>query len=124
MMLAACNETKAPPEPEQERAGVQKISAAEARGMMQELQAFTLLDVRTENEFRERRLKGAILIPDYELKARAETELPDKGKPILVYCRSGRRSARAAEELIALGYKKVYDFGGIASWSYEVVEGD
>ncbi|MDR2732101.1 MAG: rhodanese-like domain-containing protein [Fibromonadaceae bacterium] len=116
VVLVACKETEA----QQVKAAVHKISADEAHKMMQELKSYTLLDVRTENEFKEKRIKGAILIPDHEVKPRAEKELTDKNQPILIYCRSGRRSAKAAEELTILGYKKVYDFGGIIDWNYEV----
>jgi rhodanese-related sulfurtransferase len=48
--------------------------------------------------------------------------LTDKDAKILVYCRSGNRSATAAKELIEMGYTDVYDFGGIMSWPYEIVK--
>ena len=89
--------------------------------MMGELKDFILLDVRTEEEYRESRIPGALLIPDYEIKDRAENELPDKTKIIFVYCRSGRRSSNAARELANLGYVNVYDMGGIANWPYETI---
>ena len=101
----------------------QKISAGEVRQIMEESVDFTLLDVRTAEEFKENRIDGAISIPDYELKERAEAELPDKDALILVYCRSGRRSANAANELIEMGYKNIYDFGGITDWLYETTSG-
>ena len=50
-------------------------------------------------------------------------QLPDLDAEILIYCRSGRRSAEAAKKLIAMGYKRVYDFGGIIDWSYGIVTG-
>ena len=59
-------------------------------------------------------------IPDYEIEARAEEELPDKDQMLLVYCRSGRRSKTAAETLIGLGYTNIYKFGGIIDWPYEI----
>jgi len=49
--------------------------------------------------------------------------LTDSNEIILVYCRSGRRSALAAEELTELGYVNVFDFGGIIVWPYETVSG-
>ena len=98
-----------------------KISAAEAKEMMNG--EYILLDVRTEEEFKEERIEGAILIPDYEIGERVETELPDKDALILVYCRSGRRSALAANELAEIGYTNVYDFGGIIDWPYDTVSG-
>lgn len=101
----------------------QKISAEEAQQMMQDSSEYILLDVRTSQEFDEVHIEGAILIPDNEIEARAAMELPDKNALILVYCRSGRRSAGAAEQLIGMGYTNVYDFGGIADWPYDTVSG-
>ena len=98
-----------------------RISAAEANKIMQEGQEYILLDVRTEGEYREKHIEGAILIPDYEIQNRAEKELPDKNKLILVYCQSGRRSANAARALLSLGYVNVYDFGGIINWPYKTI---
>jgi rhodanese-related sulfurtransferase len=102
-----------------------KITAEEARKMMSKLKEkdYIILDVRTEQEFKEKRIEKAVLIPDYELSQRAKTELTDKNKVILVYCRSGRRSAKAAAELVSMGYANVYDFGGIQDWGYETVSG-
>jgi len=105
------------------KAVYQKITAEQAKAIMDEGKPFVLLDVRTDEEFKEKRIDGAILIPDYEIKNRATAELPDKNALILVYCRSGRRSANAANELIKLGYTNVYDFGGIIDWPYDTVSG-
>ena len=105
------------------KAVYQKITAEQAKAKMDEGKPFILLDVRTDEEFKEKRIDGAILIPDYEIKSRASTELPDKNALILIYCRSGRRSALAANELIEQGYTNVYDFGGIIDWPYDTVSG-
>ena len=100
-----------------------KISVAEAYQMMQDRDDYILLDVRTDEEFAERHIEDAVLIPDYEIGNRAAAELPDKNALILVYCRSGRRSANSANELIGMGYTNVYDFGGIIEWTYDTVSG-
>ena len=97
------------------------ISHAEAQQLMDETDDYILLDVRTEEEFNEGTIKGAILIPGSELRDRAEAELPDKDAVILVFCRSGRRSAAAAELLASLGYTNVYDIGGIIGWPQELL---
>ena len=97
------------------------ITAQEAYAIMNESDNFILLDVRTESEFQEMRINGAILIPEYEIKNRAQNELPDKNAILLVYCRSGRRSASAAAELARLGYTNVFDFGGIINWPYGTI---
>ncbi|MCL2286016.1 MAG: rhodanese-like domain-containing protein [Firmicutes bacterium] len=99
----------------------QTITATEARNIMKETNHFILLDVRTEAEFRESRIEGALLIPYDEIRGRANAELPDKNTVILIYCRSGRRSVSAAADLAALGYTNIYDFGGINNWPYETI---
>lgn len=91
--------------------------------MMDADSPYILLDVRTKEEFEESRIEGAILIPDYEIAERAETDLPDQDAVILIYCRSGRRSTLAANELADIGYTNVYDFGGIIDWPYDTVSG-
>lgn len=94
------------------------ISAADAKEIMDSETGYIILDVRTENEFAEGHIPGAILIPDYDIAERAEAELPDKKQLILVYCRSGRRSKNAAAKLAEMGYSNVKEFGGIIDWSY------
>lgn len=95
------------------------IPAAEAKALMDSETDYIILDVRTENEFADGHIPGALLIPDYEIEERAESELTDKKQLILVYCRSGRRSKNAAEKLAELGYSNVKEFGGIIDWGYE-----
>ena len=80
---------------------------------------YIIIDARTQSEYDEGHIPGAILIPEYEVADRAENELPHKDQLILVYCRSGRRSKIAAEELVKLGYTNVKEFGGIIDWEYE-----
>lgn len=100
-----------------------KITAADAKEIMDSGQPYILLDVRTSAEYAESRIDGAMLIPDNEIGEKAESELPDKSALILVYCRSGRRSAAASNELVGMGYVNVYDMGGIVDWPYGTVSG-
>ena len=100
----------------------EQITPEEAKALMDTEQDYVIIDARTEAEFAEGHIAGAILIPEYEITARAEGELPDKDALILVYCRSGRRSKIASEALVALGYTNVKEFGGIIDWPYEVVK--
>ncbi|HAA08226.1 MAG TPA: hypothetical protein DCD98_00495 [Syntrophomonas sp.] len=97
-----------------------KITPQEAQAMIDG--DVIILDVRTPAEFAEGHIPDALLLPNTEIKQRAEELLPDKEQTILVYCRSGRRSAQAAQELAELGYTNVYDFGGILDWTGEVVQ--
>ena len=100
----------------------EQITAKEAKEIMDTEQDYTIVDARTKEEFAEGHIKNAILIPEYEIASSAENELPDKEQLILVYCRSGRRSKIASEELVKLGYKNVKEFGGIIDWPYEIVK--
>ena len=79
-----------------------------------------LVDVRGASSFAEGHIPGAILIPHDRVKELAESVLTDKNQLILVYCRSGRRSKLAAEDLLKLGYTNIKEFGGILDWPYEV----
>jgi rhodanese-related sulfurtransferase len=101
----------------------EKLTPEQAKEVMDSDEPYILLDVRTEEEFIEQRIPGAKLIPDTEIASRAASELADKNAFILVYCRSGRRSADVAKELVAMGYTRVYDFGGIIDWPYETESG-
>ena len=98
-----------------------KLTAAEAKAMIDN-EDLIILDVRTEEEFRQGYIDGAILIPDYELERLAAEKLPDKNATILIYCRSGNRSRIASHLLIKMGYQNVYDFGGILDWHYGIVK--
>ena len=97
------------------------ITAQEAKKIMDTESEYVILDVRTEEEFAQGHIPGAILIPDYEIREEAESSLPDKDALILVYCRSGRRSKNAAQILAELGYTNIREFGGILDWPYETV---
>ena len=103
-------------------ASYDQISGAEAKALMDSESGYVVIDARTQEEYDQGHIPGAILIPEYEIAARAENELPDKNQLILVYCRSGRRSKIAAEELVKLGYTNVKEFGGIIDWEYEIVK--
>ena len=99
----------------------EQITPAEAKEIMDTQDGCIILDVRTQEEYDEAHIEGAILIPDYEITDRAESVLKDKDQLILVYCRSGRRSKLAASDLASLGYTNIKEFGGIIDWPYETV---
>ena len=101
----------------------EQITPAEAKEIMDERAGYVILDVRTQEEFDEAHIDGAILIPDYEINEKAEGILTDKNQLILVYCRSGRRSKLASAQLAKMGYTNVKEFGGIIDWSYGTVSG-
>lgn len=106
-----------------EAAVYHKITADQAKAMMDDGDAYILVDVRTQEEYDAQRIGDAILIPYDQMKDRAATDLPDKNARILVYCRSGVRASAAAHTLVDLGYTNVYDMGGIIDWPYDTVSG-
>lgn len=101
-------------------AGYQKIPAAEAKNMMDK-GGVTVVDVRREEEYKTGHISEAVLLTNETIGNEPPALLPDKNVVILVYCRSGVRSRQASEKLIKLGYKKVFDMGGIKDWPYDVV---
>ncbi len=100
---------------------MQKITPVDAKKIMDTQDDIYILDVRDPDELDEGYIDGSVLIPLDEVAQKAQSLLPDKDKPLLVYCRSGKRSKDAAEILDNLGYKNVYDFGGILDWPFDLV---
>ena len=97
-----------------------RISQEEAKAMMAKDDGHVIVDVRREDEYTSGHIPGAVLIPNETIGDQKPPELPDPDQIILVYCRSGNRSAQAAQKLFDLGYTRVYDFGGIMSWTGEI----
>lgn len=98
---------------------VHKISAEKAKAMMDQDNVI-IVDVRTAAEYNEGHIANAILIPNESIGSTPPSLLPDKDATILVYCRSGNRSKQASDKLAAMGYTKIYDFGGIIDWTYGI----
>ena len=116
MMLTACGQDKG----NDQGAVFVNITAEEAKQIMDSQEGYIILDVRTQEEYDEGHIPGAILIPYTQIGEKANEMLPDKDQLILVYCRSGRRSKIAAEALVELGYTNIKEFGGIIDWPYEI----
>lgn len=73
-----------------------------------------ILDVRTQEEYDSGHIKGAVpLSVDEIIEETAREVIPTKDSQVLVCCRSGNRSVTASEALVQLGYREVYEFGGI-----------
>ncbi|MGN0180904.1 MAG: rhodanese-like domain-containing protein [Candidatus Ornithomonoglobus sp.] len=72
-----------------------------------------LVDVRSQSEYEERHLNGAINLPYTDIHAIAGIFLKDKTKPVIVYCATGKRSFQAKTSLDYLGYENVYYLGGV-----------
>ena len=116
MMLTACGQ-----DIENDKGAVYvNITAEEAKQIMDTEEGYVILDVRTQEEYDQGHIPGAIVISHEEIAEKADEVLTDKDQLILVYCRSGRRSKIAAEALVELGYTNIKEFGGIIDWPYEV----
>jgi len=99
--------------------GYANVTVDQAHEMLSSDPSIFLLDVRTTGEYEDDgHIPGAYLIPYTEVNLRSD-ELPvDRGSPILVYCRSGGRSAIASQDLVNLGYTDVKNMlGGFSTWA-------
>lgn len=94
------------------------ITGTQAKALVRTQKAL-LLDVRTAEEFAEGHLEGAINIPVQVLEVKLSSLPAKKDQDIVVYCRSGRRSATAKAILEKAGFTKVHDLGAMANWNKE-----
>ena len=98
-----------------------QISQEEAKEMMAKDDGHIVVDVRRQDEYDAGHIPGAILIPNESIGTEQPKELPDLNQIILIYCRSGNRSKQAAQKLYNMGYTNIYEFGGINTWTGEIV---
>ena len=96
--------------------GWQSISQDKAKEMMAQDGGQIIVDVRRQDEYDAGHIPGAVLIPNESIGTEQPEELPDLDQIILIYCRSGNRSKQAAQKLADMGYRNVYEFGGINTW--------
>lgn len=106
LFLCSCGEEK-----KEEPAVVQPVTCAEMKELQKD--GAILIDVRTSAEYKAESIDGAINITVDDIGNAIPSMFENKDTKIIVYCRSGNRSATAAQTLIDLGYKNVYDLGGI-----------
>ena len=96
-----------------------RLTFEEAHRFLQLHPEAGLEDVREEAEDITGHARDAELLPVDELDAESAGLLIGmKETPVLVYCRTGRRSREAAQKLEELGYTEVYDMGGLVGWPY------
>ena len=103
-------------------ASYKQITQEKAKEMMAKDDGHIIVDVRRQDEYDEGHIPGALLIPNESITDKQPDELPDLNQIILIYCRSGRRSKEASQKLADMGYTNVYEFGGINTWTGEVVK--
>jgi len=98
-----------------------KVDFEEAKKLIDTKPDLLILDVREEEEFITGHAKDAILFTLADINdVTAEDVIPSKDTPLLVYCRSGRRSLQAAYLLESFGYTEIYDVGSLIGWPYEL----
>lgn len=99
----------------------QNITDKELNDLITSGKELILIDVREPDEFQGGYIQGAVNIPLGQLESRLK-EIPQE-KTVVVYCRSGKRSAEAAKLLVKSGYTKIVNLeGGIINWTYQVVK--
>ena len=91
---------------------IKEISISQLKNWMTTGLAFTLIDVREDNEWQEGHVATALHIPRWTVSGRIGTVVPDKTARIVLYCLGGARSAAAAEALQKMGYTNVFSLTG------------
>lgn len=122
LLLAGCGSAEKPAEtPGTAKENYTQISQEDALEMMARDDGHVIVDVRRQDEYDAGHIPNAILIPNESIVTERPAELPDLDQAILIYCRSGNRSKQAAQKLADMGYRNVYEFGGINTWTGEIV---
>lgn len=99
------------------KAAIRECTCEDVHRRLDAHQAFHLVDVREDHEWRKGRLKGAIHLARGILERDVENRFPDKDAELVLYCGGGFRSALAAESLQKMGYRNVISMdGGWRRW--------
>ena len=97
---------------------VREIEVERVRELLDGPEPPALVDVRERNEWNQGHIPDAVLIPMAELESRIGEAAPDRARPVVLYCASGNRSARAARTLEELGYEDAVSVtGGFTEWA-------
>lgn len=103
--------------PQAEPGEVLVIDSAEGKALIESDRSVLVLDVRTQEEYVEGHLVGAQHVPvEDERLWKSRVAALDPERPVVVYCRSGRRSEIAGQLLVDAGFTEVYDLGGVQDW--------
>ncbi len=125
IFLGGCSERgtiEGQSQPEEEVTVVMKIKPEDAKKMLESENPPALIDVREPDEFASGHILNAVDVPLGDVVNGVIRLGIPKDQPIMVYCRTGRRSSEAASKLQGAGYQKIYDLGGITDWPYEIVK--
>lgn len=107
LILCSCNNEK------KEEVVVKNVNCSEAMDLVDD--GAILIDVRTLAEYNAEHLDGALNIPVDVIASQIEEKVTEKDTKIIVYCRSGNRSATAAQTLLDMGYTNVSDLGAMSN---------
>ena len=122
-VLSACSKTQEKSNAQEKKGAMSffMVSMAEGLDIAKKNPDAIIIDVRRDNEYKSGHIPGAVLFTMENISAKtAERILPDKDKLVLIYCRSGRRSKIAAQNLVDLGYTNIVEFGGIIDYHGEL----
>ena len=96
-----------------------KLITAEEMQSILELEDVQLVDVRTSKEYEETHIANSQNIDFMSPTFDVDIMKLNKDKPVILYCKSGRRSAKCAKKMIDAGFEKIYDLeGGISKWKH------
>ena len=121
LALTACSAMSEKADGDGVQSGYVQIDQETAKRYMALNDGHVVVDVRRQDEYDAGHIPGAILIPNESIGCDSPEALPDYDQIILVYCRSGNRSKQAAQKLSSMGYTHVYEFGGIITWTGDIV---
>ena len=94
-----------------------RITFPQAQAILEANPEALLIDVRTQGEFDAGYIPGALLLPNTSINRQTAGQvIPTLYTPVVIYCRSGARSAQATQALLSLGYTRIYDLGPITAW--------
>ena len=103
---------------------IQQVTFEAAKQLIDQRKDLLFFDVREEEEYISGHAMGAHLFPVGQINAETAAErIGSLDVPILVYCRTGRRSRQAVAILEELGYQQLYDLGSLAGWPYGITYG-
>lgn len=121
VFTAGCSVSGPAVDTEKSSPAFHQISQEEAKVMMAKDDGHVVVDVRRQDEYDAGHIPGAILVPNESIGCDSPEALLDYDQIILIYCRSGNRSKQAAQKLASMGYTNIYEFGGITTWTGDVV---
>jgi len=104
---------------EEPKEGIELVTPEEMQELS-ELDDVQVVDVRTPEEYKEGHIANSQNINYFSDDFDREIRQLDKSKPVIVYCKSGKRSGKCVDKMKEAGFVKIYDLdGGIAKWKYK-----